>query len=311
MNIYHSIEDFPSDIKTIVSIGTFDGVHKGHKAIINRINEIAKKEGFQSVLLTFDPHPRHVIYPDDQELRLIHTIEEKIDALSKTGLQNLVLHKFTKEFSRTRSVNFIRDILVNKFNMKCMVVGFDHHFGKNRQGTFENLLELSDLYDFKIEKVEPQNIGKVTISSTKIRNAILDGDCKKAGFYLSSNFSLHAKVIKGNQIGTSIGFPTANLKIDNEWKIIPKEGVYAVKVSIKDKQYFGMLNLGNRPSISDDSFVIEVHIFDFNSTIYNEGLRIEFVERIRDEKRFSDLEQLKSQLKIDEIKCKQIFNLLI
>ncbi len=311
MNIYHSIEDFPSDIKTIVSIGTFDGVHKGHKTIINRINEIAKKEGLKSVLLTFDPHPRHVIYPDDQELRLIHTIEEKIEALSKTDLKNLVIHKFTKEFSRTRSVNFIRDILINKFNMKYMVVGFDHHFGKNRQGTFDNLLELSDLYDFKIEKVDPQNIGEVTISSTKIRNAILDGDCKKANSYLSSNFSLHGKVIKGNQIGTSIGFPTANLKIDDKWKIIPKEGVYAVKVFIKYKQYFGMLNIGNRPSISDESFVIEAHIFDFNATIYNEELRIEFMQRIRDEKQFSDLEQLKSQLKIDEINCKKIFNLLI
>ena len=158
MNIYHSIEDFTLDTKTIVTIGTFDGVHKGHETIINRLNDIAKKEGLKSVLLTFDPHPRHVIYPDDQELRLIYTIEEKIEALSKTGLQNLVIHKFTKEFSRTKSVNFTRDILVNKLNMKYMVVGFNHHFGKNREGTFDNLLELSDLYGFKIEKIKPQFI---------------------------------------------------------------------------------------------------------------------------------------------------------
>ena len=311
MRIYHSIEDFPSDVKTIVTIGTFDGVHKGHQIIINRINEIAKKQALESVVLTFDPHPRHVIYPDDQELRLIHTLEEKIEALRKTGVQNLVLHKFTKEFSRTESVNFIRDFLVTKLNMKYMVVGFDHHFGKNRQGTFDNLIELSDAYGFKIEKIKPQNIGEVTISSTKIRNAILEGDCKKANTYLSANFSITGKVVQGNKIGSSIGYPTANIEIENQWKILPKNGVYAVKILLKNQQYFGMLNLGNRPSISDDSFAIEVHLFDFNATIYNEELKIEFIQRIRDEQQFSDLEKLKSQLKIDAINCKQIFNLSI
>ena len=309
MKIYHSIEDFPSDVNTIVTIGTFDGVHKGHQIIINRINEIAKKEAMESVVLTFDPHPRHVFYPDDQELRLIHTLEEKIEALSKTGVQNLVLHKFTKEFSRTESVNFIRDFLVTKLNMKYMVVGFDHHFGKNRQGTFDNLIELSDAYGFKIEKIKPQNIGEVTISSTKIRNAILEGDCKKANTYLSANFSITGKVVQGNKIGSSIGYPTANIEIENQLKILPKNGVYAVKILLKNQQYFGMLNLGNRPSISDDSFAIEVHLFDFNATIYNEELKIEFIQRIRDEQQFSDLEKLKSQLKIDAINCKQIFNL--
>lgn len=309
MRIYHSIEDFPSDVNTIVTIGTFDGVHKGHQIIINRINEIAKKKAMESVVLTFDPHPRHVIYPDDQELRLIHTLEEKIEALSKTGVQNLVLHKFTKEFSRTESVNFIRDFLVTKLNMKYMVVGFDHHFGKNRQGTFDNLIELSDAYGFKIEKIKPQNIGEVTISSTKIRNAILEGDCKKANAYLSANFSITGKVVQGNKIGSSIGYPTANIEIENQWKILPKNGVYAVKIALKNQEYFGMLNLGNRPSISDDSFAIEVHLFDFNATIYNEELKIEFIQRIRDEQQFSDLEKLKSQLKIDAINCKQIFNL--
>ena len=309
MKIYHSIEDFPSDVNTIVTIGTFDGVHKGHQIIINRINEIAKKQALESVVLTFDPHPRHVIYPDDQELRLIHTLEEKIEALRKTGVQNLVLHKFTKEFSRTESVNFIRDFLVTKLNMKYMVVGFDHHFGKNRQGTFDNLIELSDAYGFKIEKIKPQNIGEVTISSTKIRNAILEGDCKKANAYLSANFSITGKVVQGNKIGSSIGYPTANIEIENQWKILPKNGVYAVKILLKNQQYFGMLNLGNRPSISDDSFAIEVHLFDFNATIYNEELKIEFIQRIRDEQQFSDLEKLKSQLKIDAINCKQIFNL--
>ena len=310
MNIYHSIGDFPINKETIITIGTFDGVHKGHQTIINRINKIAKREALESVVLTFDPHPRHVIYPEDQNLRLIHTIEEKIEALSSTGLQNLVIHKFTKEFSRTKSVNFIRDILVNKLNMKYMVVGFDHHFGKNRQGTFDNLVELSDLYAFKIEKVKPQSMGEVTISSTKIRNAILAGDCKRANSYLASGFSISGKVVQGNKIGNSIGFPTANIEIENSCKILPKDGVYAVKAFVDNKQYFGMLNIGFRPSISDDYFAIEAHLFSFDSSIYDKELKIEFVERIRDEKEFIDLSALQSQLKLDEVKCKQVFNLL-
>jgi riboflavin kinase/FMN adenylyltransferase len=310
VKIYHSIEDFPSDVSTVVTIGTFDGVHKGHQTIIRRIHEIANKEGIESVVLTFDPHPRHVIYPDDQALRLIHTIDEKIEALSKTGLQNLVLHKFTKEFSRTKSINFIRDFLVTKLNMKYMVVGFDHHFGKNRQGTFDNLLELSDLYGFEVEKIKPQSLDNVTISSTKIRNAILDGECQRVNAYLSSNFSIVGNVIHGNKIGSKIGFPTANIQIENKWKILPKNGVYAVKVFFKNQEYLGMLNLGNRPSISEDSFVIEAHLFDFNENIYNEELKIDFIKRIRNEKQFSDLVKLKLQLKIDEINCRHIFKLL-
>lgn len=310
MNIYYSIEDFPADVNTIVTIGTFDGVHKGHRAIINRINRIAKKEGLESVVLTFYPHPRHVIYPEDQTLRLVNTIDENIEALKKTDLQNLVIHKFTKDFSRIKSVNFIRDILVSKFSMKYMVVGFDHHFGKNREGTFENLLELSELYDFGIEKIEPQNIGGITISSTKIRDAILEGDFRKVTSYLDTNYSISGQVVEGNKIGSKIGFPTANISVLGEWKILPRDGVYAVKVFVKEQHYFGMLNIGVRPSISDESFVMEVHIFDFNCDIYNERLKIEFVERVRDEKLFSDLRQLKSQLKIDAINCKEIFNLM-
>lgn len=310
MNIYHSIDDFPSEIKTIVTIGTFDGVHKGHETIINRVNQIAKEKALSSVLLTFDPHPRHVIYPDDQELKLIYTIDEKIEALSKTGLQNLVVHRFTREFSRTKSVNFIRDVLVNKLNMKHMVVGFDHHFGKNREGTYNNLLELSELYMFKLDKIKPLKVNGITISSTKIRRAILEGEFGKVNSYISCNFSIKGRVVYGNNIGKSIGFPTANLDIQHKYKILPKNGVYAVKIFIEKKQYFGMLNLGHRPSILDDTFTIEVHIFDFSDNIYNLELKIEFVQRMRDEKKFVDLEKLKSQLKIDEINSKKIFNLL-
>jgi riboflavin kinase/FMN adenylyltransferase len=310
VKIYHSIKEFPSDINTIVTIGTFDGVHKGHKEIVGRLNSTAKKEGLESVLLTFYPHPRHVLFPDDQKLKLINTIEEKIEALRKTGLQHFIIQEFDVDFSRIKSVNFIRDLLVNKLNMKRMVVGYDHHFGTNREGTFENLLSLSDLYDFKLDKIAPQNIGDITISSTKIRNAIIDGDIEKANSYLSCNFSLSGVVEKGNGIGSSINFPTANIKVENKWKILPKDGVYAVKIFVENQQYFGMLNIGNRPTIADDKHVVEVHIFDFNSTIYNLDIKVEFIKRIRSEKKFNSLEELQSQLEIDESKIKAVFNLL-
>tara|TARA_B100000287_G_scaffold366780_1_gene362187 strand:+ start:737 stop:1663 length:927 start_codon:yes stop_codon:yes gene_type:complete len=306
VKVYRSIKDFPSEINTIVTIGTFDGVHKGHQVVINRLNYIAKKEGLQSVLLTFHPHPRHVIYPDDQELKLINTIEEKVDLLKYTGLQHLVIHEFSKDFSRINSVNFIRDILVGDLNMKYMVVGFNHHFGKNRQGTFDSLVELSELYDFKIEKIDPQNYGDIIISSTKVRAAINEGDFKKVNSFLGSNFYLKGKVVKGNNIGRKIGFPTANISQDNERKILPKNGVYAVKVWLNNKSYFGMLNIGNRPTILDDNFVIEVHLFDFDLIIYNQELKIEFIQRIRDEIKFSNMKKLKYQLEIDQINCKKI-----
>ena len=310
MKVHYSIEDFPLDINTVITIGTFDGVHKGHQTIVDRVNQIAQNVGLESVVLTFHPHPRHVIYPDNQQLRLINTIDEKIDALSNTNLNHLIIHEFTHAFSRIKSVNFIRDILVNRLNMRYMVVGFDHHFGKNREGTFESLVELSNLYDFKIEKIAAQNIEKVSVSSTKIRNAIHSGDLKKANSYLCSNFSIAGKVLRGNGLGSKIGFPTANIKIDDQWKILPKNGVYVVDVLVKDQNFFGMLNLGFRPSLDDNSFAIEVHLFDFNSNIYHEKIKIEFLQRIRSEKKFENLDQLKSQLKIDEFKCKKILGII-
>jgi riboflavin kinase/FMN adenylyltransferase len=308
VKIFDSINKFPSNVKTIVTIGTFDGVHKGHIAIINRINDIAKKNNFESVLLTFYPHPRHVLYPDDQNLKLINTIEEKIDSLKLTGLDNLIIHKFDKAFSRLKSVNFIRDILVDKLNMRYMVVGFDHQFGKNREGTFEDLIQFSDLYDFKIEKIEAQLIEGVAISSTKIRKAIKTGQIEKVNSYLSSTYSITATVVKGNNIGASIGYPTANLDILNRWKIIPKKGVYFVSVLFRNRIYFGMLNLGSRPTISDSSFVIEVHLFDFNKQIYDDTLKVNFLKRIRDEKKFLDLSKLKLQLIKDENECRTLIN---
>ena len=310
MKVYHSIEDFPSEINTIITIGTFDGVHKGHKQVIKKLNNIAKKQGFESVVLTLYPHPRHVLYPDDQQLKLLNTIDEKTEELKKSGLQHFVVHEFTKEFSRTKSVNFIRDLLVNKLKMKHMVVGYNHHFGRNREGSYNDLKELAELYNFELEKIPPQNEGDVTISSTKIRELLLVGDVEKAATYLGYFYPINGKVVKGNARGRTIGFPTANILVENKWKLIPADGVYAVKVKLGRKQFYGMLNIGERPTLSDNEHRIEVHIFDFSAEIYDADIKVEFIKRIREEKQFDNLELLKKQLQIDKNNCKKFFKIL-
>lgn len=310
MKVYHSIEQFPSDIKSILTIGTFDGVHKGHQYVLDRLNEIAKKERGESVLLTFYPHPRHVLHPDDQALKLLNSIEEKIKELEKSGLQHFIIHQFTPEFSRTKSINFIRDLLVNKLQMKYMVVGYDHHFGRNREGSYDDLVSFSELYDFKLEQIPPQDEGDVTVSSTKIRKLLLAGDIEIANTYLGYPYLLTGKVVKGNEIGRTISYPTANIALENKWKLIPADGVYAVKVVVGEMLYYGMLNIGNRPTISDGDRVIEVHVFNFSADIYGADIRVEFVKRVRDEKQFDSLGALKSQLKIDENKCRRYLGLL-
>ena len=309
MKVYHSIEEFPSEINTIITIGTFDGVHKGHKQVIKKLNNIAKKQGFESVVLTLYPHPRHVLYPDDQQLKLLNTIDEKIEELKKSGLQHFVVHEFTKEFSRTKSVNFIRDLLVNKLKMKHMVVGYNHHFGRNREGSYNDLKELAELYNFELEKIPPQNEGDVTISSTKVRELLLAGDVEKAATYLGYSYPINGKVVKGNARGRTIGFPTANILVENKWKLIPPDGVYAVKVKLDVKQFYGMLNMGKRPTLSNNEYRIEVHIFDFSADIYDADIKVEFIKRIREEKQFENLELLKKQLQIDENNCKKFFRI--
>ena len=310
MKVYHSIDQFTTEAKTTLTIGTFDGAHKGHKYVLKRLSEMAEKAGNESVLLTFHPHPRHVLYPDNQDLKLLNTIDEKIEELKKSGLQHFVIHEFTKEFSRTKSVNFIRDLLVNKLNMGQMVIGYDHHFGRNREGSYEELKELSELYNFELEQIPPQDEGDVTVSSTKIRKLLCIGDVEKANAFLGYAYSINGKVVKGNKVGRTIGYPTANILVENKWKLIPADGVYAVKVQLAGKQYFGMLNIGERPTIADDKHVIEVHIFGFSADVYGSKIKVELVKRIRDEKQFDKLEHLKNQLKVDANNCKRYFGIL-
>ena len=299
MKIYNSLKEFNPSFKTIVTIGTFDGVHIGHQYIINYLNDIAKKEGGESVLLTFHPHPRHVLYPENQDLKLIDTLLEKKEKLAAAGLQNLIIHPFSTDFAKTKSVNFVRDVLVDKINLHHLVVGHDHHFGKNREGTFEDLNKLSKTYEFTVDQIPAQALDDISVSSTKIRNLLDEGDIIKSNKYLGSEFILTGLVEHGNKLGRTINFPTANLKLEKN-KIIPRAGVYLVKVSFNSLYLFGMLNIGELTN------KIEVHIFDFSQNIYDSKIKIYFIKRIRDGKDFADSRSLKEQLKIDEVICREI-----
>jgi riboflavin kinase / FMN adenylyltransferase len=298
LKIFNSLDNFKSDFKTIVTIGTFDGVHIGHRYIINYLNKIAKREQGESVLLTFSPHPRFVINREHSHLKLIDTLDEKKEKLEKLGLQNLVVQKFTKEFSRIKYVNFVRDVLVKKLNVDHLVIGYDHQFGRNREGSIKELQELSQLYNFKVEEIPPQKKEDVSISSTKIRNLVLEGDIETANKFLANNFVISGTVIDGDKIGRTINYPTANISFDKD-KLIPKTGVYAVNINIFNKKFDGMLNIGVGQK------KIEVHIFDFSKNIYGLDIRIEFKKLIRENIKFENILQLKKQLSVDEKKCRE------
>ena len=306
MKVFSSIPNLPSENKSTVTIGTFDGVHLGHRVILKRMKEIAKKTKGKSVLLTFSPHPRHVLHKDNQDMKLITTLQEKQDLINQAGLDNLVIHEFTKKFSRIKPVNFVRDILVEQLNVHTLVIGYDHHFGRNREGSIQELTTLADLYDFNIEKIDPQYFEDVTVSSSKIRKLIEKGEMVKAKQYLGYEFMLNGKVIKGNSLGKTINFPTANIVVENKWKILPADGVYAVKIVLEAKEYKGMMNIGQKPTVDGNGISLEVNIFDFNQDIYGKGIEIRFVKRIRDERKFDDLQGLKKQLLIDRNKARQI-----
>ena len=307
LKVYHSLEDFEKLNNAVVTTGTFDGVHVGHQSILKRLSEISKQENGESVLITFFPHPRMVLQ-SDMDLKLLNTISEKISLLSKTGIDHLIIYPFTKEFSRMSSVDFVRDILVNRIGTKKLVIGYDHQFGRNREGSFEHLKEYGPVYGFDVEEIPVKDIEDISVSSTKIRNSLLlDGDVKTAGKYLGMEYHISGKVVEGIQLGSKIGYPTANIEIEEDYKLIPKDGVYAVRVEIDKANYIGMLNIGNRPTISGTNRTIEVNIFDFSGKIYDQSIKIFFAERIRDEKKFDTINKLRAQLSLDEIKAKDFF----
>ena len=299
MNTIQNISNFSTSEKTFVTIGTFDGVHFGHQQIIEKLVLEAKKANKKSVLLTFFPHPRMVLQKDNS-LELINTIEERADLLKKTGLDYLIIHPFSKEFSRMTALDFVRDILVNQLNISKLIIGYDHHFGKNREGNIVQLTEYSHLYDFTVEEIPAQDIDNVSVSSTKVRRALAEGNIKTANNYLGYNFMLSGIVVNGKQLGGKIGYPTANIDIKESYKLIPKTGVYVVKSTIDKKVIFGIMNIGNRPTLDGGYQTIEVHFLDFNANLYNKSLTIELLYFLRDEKKFNSIENLILQIRNDE-----------
>ncbi|MCI2229415.1 bifunctional riboflavin kinase/FAD synthetase [Polaribacter sp. MSW13] len=299
MITFLDISNFTTQEKTFVTIGTFDGVHFGHQKIIEKLVAEAKKANKKSVLLTFFPHPRMVLQKD-VSLELINTIDEREKLLKKTGLDYLIIHPFSKEFSRKTALEFVREVLVNQLNISKLIIGYDHHFGKNREGNIEQLTEYSHLYNFTVEEIPAQDIDDVSVSSTKIRRALASGNLKTANNYLGYNFMLTGVVINGKHLGGKIGFPTANIDVKETYKLIPKTGVYVVKSIIKNKIVFGMMNIGNRPTVNGNHQTIEVHFFDFNQDLYNQKLTVELLYFLRDEEKFDTLDSLILQLKKDE-----------
>lgn len=307
MKIYTSLEQFKNVNNPVLTTGTFDGVHLGHKKILRQLRLAADHLGGETVLFTFQPHPRMVLFPDAHNLKLLNTEKEKIEQLEKAGLQHLILFPFTLEFSRLSATEFIRDILVNQLKVKKLIIGYDHHFGRNREGSAENLKELAPIYKFDYEEIPVQVLDDVSISSTKIRRAIEQGDVKTAQKFLGYPFQLNGVVAHGDKRGRTIGFPTANLKIEDSAKLIPGNGVYAVKVHHKGNSYKGMMNVGVKPTIGENKGIsIEVNIFDFEGELYDENLKIELIDWIRDEKKFASIEDLKQQLGGDRVKAEEL-----
>ena len=299
MKIIRSITAFNSSEKTIVTIGTFDGIHVGHQKILKDLIKTAKKEGKKSVLLTFFPHPRMVLQKDNKIL-LLNTIKEKSSLLEKMGLDYLIIHPFSKEFSRLTALDFVRDILVNKLNTSRLIIGYDHHFGKNREGNIHQLKEYSLLYDFKVEEIPAQDIDDVSVSSTKIRTALKEGNLKTANNYLGYHYMLNGTVVSGKKLGGTIGFPTANLEIKEPYKLIPKTGVYIIKTHINTVLYTGIMNIGFNPTVLGKHQTIEAHLFDFNEDLYGKEIMIEFIYFLREEHKFKSIEELVVQLNIDK-----------
>lgn len=307
VKVHTNLQNFKAK-NPVVTIGTFDGVHLGHKKVIQRLNEFAKTYKGESVIFTFYPHPRLVTSPNEQNLRLLTTLEEKSAQFEKLGVDHLIIYPFTKEFSELSYKEFVREILVNKIKTHCLVVGYDHRFGKNREGGFEYLEKCAKELHFNIEKLDALLLDKIHVSSTKIRAALQKGEIKTTNKYLGYFFRLHGKVVQGKQLGRKIGFPTANIESSDKHKIIPGYGVYAVQILLKNKVYKGMLNIGTRPTFNQnaDNRSIEVNIFNFNENIYAQEITLLFIDKIRDEQKFEGVNQLVLQLNEDKKKALKI-----
>lgn len=300
MKVYRSLDEFNQVNNAVVTTGTFDGVHYGHQKIIRRLNEVARTIGGESVILTFFPHPRLVLYPEDNNLKLLNTLDEKIFLLEKFDVGHLIIIPFTREFSRLSSLQFIRDIVIEQIGAKKLVIGYDHHFGRNREGSFEQLRQYARQYGFHAEEIPEQDINDVAVSSTKIRKALTEGDVATANTYLGYRYGIEGTVIHGEGFGHKLGYPTANLRVAESHKLIPHEGIYAVKVFLGDREEKGMLYIGKKPTLNGVTEHIEVHIFDFDENLYGQSLRAELVQFIRKDKKLDSIEELREIIKKDE-----------
>lgn len=306
MKIYKDIDDFEGSKFAVVTVGTFDGLHLGHQKIIARMKEIAAENKGDTVLVTFDPHPRLVLNNNPTELRFISSQKRKMQLLEHFGIDHIIVIPFTIAFSKTPSEQFIHEYLVEKIGVKKLIVGYDHHFGRNREGNYQQLEKTGKKYGFEVEEIDAQFVDEVPVSSTKIRNALMEGNVRLANKMLGYEYSIAGKVIEGNKIGRKIGFPTANIDVHDKFKLIAAGGVYACKVGVDVKTYYGMGNIGMRPTVGINGLVTEVHIFDFDADIYDKEIIIYFIDRIRDERKFEDLEKLKEQLIKDEIATRKM-----
>ena len=307
MKIYKSIDEYNESKSSVVTIGTFDGVHKGHQKIFKKVINASKQSNLSSVVLSFFPHPR-IILNKYNDIKMIDTLDEKIDHLEKIGIDHLIIHPFDKKFSLLSADQFIKEYLLEKLKLKHIVIGYDHRFGKGREASVTDLKEYSREFNFVVDEIDAQEIEKIAISSTKIRNSINAGDLKTTKTYLGRFFNLTGKVVKGDGLGKQINYPTANISIEEDYKIIPKDGVYYIKTKIDNKLFNGMMNIGHRPTIGSKEKSIEVYLFNFDRDIYDKIISIDVVEKIRDEKKFSSIEALKTQLARDEEHCLKLIN---
>ncbi|MCX6227652.1 MAG: bifunctional riboflavin kinase/FAD synthetase [Bacteroidia bacterium] len=309
MQIHYDLNKFKAN-KAVVTIGTFDGVHLGHREVITELKRLSALSNGESVIFTFDPHPRKVLAPDESSLRLLSTTQEKIRLMDSLGIDHLVIYPFTTEFSRLSYDEFVTQILVNQLKMSILVVGYDHRFGQGRKGDFHSLQTLSNSLGFKVEQLSQLSVDNQTVSSSKIRMALDAGEVKLAKNYLGYNYTLTGEVVEGQKLGRQLGFPTANIDTHDSTKQVPQDGVYAVMVEVAGVLHQGMVNIGVRPTVNSnaDHKTIEVHILDFNQDIYHTDITLHFVDKIREEQRFDGLDQLKKQLEQDQLTAQNILS---
>ncbi len=308
MRVYYQIKDLAAISNPVVTIGTFDGVHTGHIEILELLKKIAHDIQGETLIITFHPHPRKVLYPDDDSLKLLTTIDEKLQLFEKIGIDHIVILPFAPEISQLEPEDFVKDILINGIGAKHLVIGHDHRFGKNRKGDFNTMLELSEEYHFVVEEIPPFLMDGITVSSTKIRNALTQNtDLEKVNHLLGRNYSLTGKVVEGNKNGQKLGFPTCNLYIEDSNKLIPEKGVYVAWAYIKGKRLHAVVNIGNRPTFNLKGIVVEAHLLNFSGDLYGEQITLEFIERVRDEKKFESLDALKIQIGKDIETAEKIF----